>query len=115
MILAFVAQSSNAESEKREKLVADLRAENAELRSGVNEKSANDEVQAAAVDRLQRELLSLQQETEEREAREAEAEMERRKLEYLKTEAEMENEDLRRKLVGCENDGFFVSIIRKSF
>ena len=52
MILAFVAQSSNAESEKREKLVADLRAENAELRSGVNEKSANDEVQAAAVDRL---------------------------------------------------------------
>ena len=104
MILAFVAQSSNAESEKREKLVADLRAENAELRSGVNEKSANDEVQSAAVDRLQRELLSLQQETEEREAREAEAEMERRKLEYLKTEAEMENEDLRRKLVGCEND-----------
>lgn len=96
--------SSNAESEKREKLVADLRAENAELRSGVNEKSANDEVQAAAVDRLQRELLSLQQETEERDAREAEAEMERRKLEYLKTEAEMENEDLRRKLVGCEND-----------
>ena len=104
MILAFVAQSSNAKSEKREKLVADLRAENAELRSGVNEKSANDEVQAAAVDRLQRELLSLQQETEERDAREAEAEMERRKLEYLKTEAEMENEDLRRKLVGCEND-----------
>ena len=73
----------------------------------MNQKLAEDEVAAARAathERLQRDLVDLQRELEARDAREEEAETQRRKLEYLKQEAEVECEDLRRKLVGCEND-----------
>ena len=86
---------------------ADLRSEIEELRNGMEQKTADDEIaanNAAALDRLKREILDLNREIEDRDARETEMESDRRKLEYLKTETDMENEDLRRKLVGCEND-----------
>ena len=105
--LTYLFQSADAESEKKEETIGKLRAEIDELRNVVNQKIAEDELSAASAaanERLQRDIAMLQQEAAERDAREDEAEADRRKLEYLKHEAEMENEDLRRKLVGCEND-----------
>ena len=100
-------QTTEAENQAKEKLLAETRAENEELRNGVQQKAAADEAAAAdadALDHLKRQVYELKREAMERDAREAESEAEKRKLEYLKTEAERENENLHRKLVGCEND-----------
>ena len=91
-------------NQSKDRLLSEIRSENESLKSGFNEKRAEDEVAAEEIHILKDEMFELKQQAMEREAREADVEAEFRKLEYLKTEAEMENEDLRRKVVGCEND-----------
>ena len=97
-------QSCETVNQSKDRLLSEIRSENESLKSGFNEKRAEDEVAAEEIHILKDEMFELKQQAMEREAREADVEAEFRKLEYLKTEAEMENEDLRRKVVGCEND-----------
>jgi len=101
-------KSCETENESKDSLLSSLRSENESLKSGfIKSKSVvEEEVQVAEeeIRRLKDDVFELRREAMERDAREAELEAEFRKMEYLKTEAEMENEDLRRKVVGCEND-----------